>query len=68
MQGHGGDCDGAAAASRYAGRATSAARPLRISRGATGDEVSLQLDAGLQLVGFAAAGQRHEGQNPVQRR
>lgn len=29
---------------------------LRISRGATGDEVSLQLDAGLQLVGFARAG------------
>jgi molybdate transport system regulatory protein len=29
---------------------------VRISRGATGDEVSLQLDGGLQLVGFAAAG------------
>ena len=29
---------------------------LRISRGMTGDEVSLQLDAGLQLVGFARAG------------
>ena len=29
---------------------------MRISRGATGDEVSLQLDGGLQLVGFAAAG------------
>jgi molybdate transport system regulatory protein len=29
---------------------------VRISRGAAGDEVSLQLDAGLQLVGFAAAG------------
>ncbi|MES2398377.1 MAG: TOBE domain-containing protein [Pseudomonadota bacterium] len=28
----------------------------RISRGASGDEVSLQLDAGLQLVGFAKAG------------
>ncbi|MBI2728748.1 MAG: TOBE domain-containing protein [Polaromonas sp.] len=28
----------------------------RISRGASGDEVSLQLDAGLQLVGFAEAG------------
>ncbi len=28
----------------------------RISRGASGDEVSLQLDAGLQLVGFAMAG------------
>ena len=31
-------------------------RAVRISRGAAGDEVSLQLDAGLQLVGFAAAG------------
>lgn len=31
-------------------------RVVRISRGATGDEVSLQLDGGLQLVGFAAAG------------
>ena len=29
---------------------------LRISRGMTGDEVSLQLDAGLQLVGFARPG------------
>ncbi|MFI5445433.1 TOBE domain-containing protein [Polaromonas sp. UC242_47] len=29
---------------------------LRISRGASGDEVSLQLDGGLQLVGFATAG------------
>lgn len=29
---------------------------LRISRGTTGDEVSLQLDAGLQLVGFGKAG------------
>ena len=29
---------------------------VRISRGKTGDEVSLQLDAGLQLVGFATAG------------
>lgn len=28
----------------------------RISRGANGDEVSLQLDTGLQLVGFARAG------------
>lgn len=31
-------------------------RAVRISRGATGDEVSLQLDGGLQLVGFSAAG------------
>ncbi|MDO9359515.1 MAG: TOBE domain-containing protein [Polaromonas sp.] len=29
---------------------------VRISRGAGGDEISLQLDAGLQLVGFSAAG------------
>ncbi|MBC7609667.1 MAG: LysR family transcriptional regulator [Polaromonas sp.] len=29
---------------------------LRISRGAAGDEVSLLLDSGLQLVGFAPAG------------
>ena len=29
---------------------------VRISRGKTSDEVSLQLDAGLQLVGFATAG------------
>ena len=29
---------------------------LRISRGATADEVSLHLDGGLQLVGFAKAG------------
>ena len=33
-------------------------RVVRISRGATGDEVSLQLDGGLQLVGFAKAGSR----------
>ena len=31
---------------------------VRISRGKTGDEVSLQLDAGLQLVGFAASSER----------
>lgn len=31
-------------------------RVVRISRGATGDEVSLQLDGGLQLVGFSPAG------------
>lgn len=29
---------------------------VRVSRSKAGDEVSLQLDAGLQLVGFAAAG------------
>lgn len=33
-----------------------AGRVTRISRGAAGDEVSLQLDNALQLVGFAAAG------------
>ncbi|MDP2818080.1 MAG: TOBE domain-containing protein [Polaromonas sp.] len=31
-------------------------RAMRISRSASGDEVSLLLDAGLQLVGFAAPG------------
>ena len=30
-----------------------AGRAVRVSRGQTGDEVSLQLEAGLQLVGFA---------------
>jgi molybdate transport system regulatory protein len=44
-----------------AGRAAPAGQPLsgravRISRGAAGDEVSLLLDAGLQLVGFAVPG------------
>ena len=29
---------------------------VRVSRSAAGDEVSMQLDAGLQIVGFAAAG------------
>jgi molybdate transport system regulatory protein len=33
-----------------------AGRAVRINRSAAGDEVSLQLDAGLQLVGFAHAG------------
>ncbi|RYF38406.1 MAG: LysR family transcriptional regulator [Comamonadaceae bacterium] len=37
----------------------------RISRGATGDEVSLLLDAGLQLVGFAAAGSGIKAKTPV---
>ncbi len=31
-------------------------RAVRVSRGQSGDEVSLQLDAGLQLVGYAVAG------------
>ncbi|MES2955917.1 MAG: TOBE domain-containing protein [Pseudomonadota bacterium] len=42
-----------------AGRAegqTLSGQAQRISRGASGDEVSLLLDAGLQLVGFAAPG------------
>lgn len=38
------------------GKQTLAGVAQRISRGASGDEVSLQLDAGLQLVGFAKAG------------
>lgn len=38
------------AANAWAGRVT------RVSRGAAGDEVSAQLDAGVQMVGFAAAG------------
>lgn len=29
---------------------------MRISRGKAGDEVSLQLDSGFQLVGFAVTG------------
>jgi len=38
-----------------AGRQHLGGLAVRISRGAAGDEVSLQLDAGLQLVGFAAS-------------
>lgn len=38
------------------GRQWLGGQAVRISRGKTGDEVSLQLDAGLQLVGFAASG------------
>lgn len=38
---------------------------IRISRGATGDEVSMQLDGGLQLVGFAAAGSGLKSKNRV---
>ncbi len=40
-------------------------RVVRISRGATGDEVSLQLDAGLQLVGFAPIGSGLKTKAPV---
>ena len=42
-------------ASRAVGQQLSG-QAQRVSRGATGDEVSLLLDAGLQLVGFAAPG------------
>jgi len=38
---------------------------VRISRGPAGDEVSLQLDAGLQLVGFAAPGSGIKAKTPV---
>ena len=41
---------------------------VRISRGAGGDEVSLQLDGGLQLVGFAAPGTGLKIKGPVQAR
>ncbi len=37
----------------------------RVSRGASGDEVSLLLDAGLQLVGFAAARSGIRARSPV---
>ncbi|MGQ2980983.1 MAG: TOBE domain-containing protein [Polaromonas sp.] len=42
-----------------------AGRAQRISRGASGDEVSLLLDAGLLLVGFAAAGSGIRANTPV---
>jgi len=42
-----------------------AGQAQRISRGATGDEVSLLLDAGLQLVGFAAPGSGIKAKTPV---
>ncbi len=38
------------------GRNLLSGRASRVSRGETGDEVAVALDAGLQLVGFAAAG------------
>jgi molybdate transport system regulatory protein len=41
---------------------------VRISRGASGDEVSLQLEGGLQLVGFAAPGSGLKIKSPVQAR
>lgn len=40
-------------------------RAQRISRGASGDEVALLLDAGLQLVGFAAPGTGIRAKTPV---
>lgn len=48
---------GAEAVNRWPGRAT------RVSRGALGDEVAAQLDAGVQMVGFApgASGLRTRG-------
>jgi molybdate transport system regulatory protein len=52
------------AASRAPGQQLSG-RAERISRGASGDEVSVLLDAGLQLVGFAAAGSGIRAQTPV---
>jgi molybdate transport system regulatory protein len=54
----------AQAASRAAGQQLSG-RAGRVSRGASGDEVSLLLDAGLQLVGFAAAGSGIRTRTPV---
>ncbi|MDQ3271424.1 MAG: TOBE domain-containing protein [Pseudomonadota bacterium] len=50
---------GNAAGQRLTGRAQ------RVSRGAAGDEVSLLLDAGLQLVGFAASGSGMRANTPV---
>jgi molybdate transport system regulatory protein len=48
-------CSCSAAADLRVMRASSmTGRAVRISRGATGNEVFLQLDAGLQLVGFSA--------------
>ncbi|HSV35509.1 MAG TPA: hypothetical protein VLI46_08125 [Ramlibacter sp.] len=41
-----------------AGRNLLAGHAARVSRGDTGDEVAAQLDAGLQLVGFAPAGSK----------
>ena len=40
-------------------------RAQRVSRGVNGDEVSLLLAAGLQLVGFAAAGSGIRAKTPV---
>jgi molybdate transport system regulatory protein len=54
----------ARAASRTPGQQLSG-KAQRISRGASGDEVSLLLDAGLQLVGFAAAGSGIKAKTPV---
>ncbi|MEO8388339.1 TOBE domain-containing protein [Polaromonas sp.] len=39
---------------------------VRVSRGTTGDEVALQLDGGLQLVGFALSGSGLKVRSPVQ--
>lgn len=48
-----------------AGQHTLSGHVTRISLGDTGDEVSLQLTHGLQLVGFAAAGSTLAVQSPV---
>ena len=45
-----------AGAAPLAGRNQLAGRALRVSRGASGDEVTLTLDGGLQMVGFAPPG------------
>ncbi len=47
---------GTSLAASAAGKQNLAGVAQRISRGASGDEVSLKLSAGLQLVGFAKAG------------
>lgn len=47
------------------GRQHLTGRAVRINRGTTGDEVSLLLDAGLQLVGFAVPGSGIRARTPV---
>lgn len=47
------------------GRNLLAGRAGRISRGETGDEISVSLSAGLQLVGFAPSGQAFKLQDAV---
>ncbi|MFN3570956.1 MAG: TOBE domain-containing protein [Polaromonas sp.] len=52
-------------AASHAGGQQLSGRAQRVSRGAGGDEVSLLLDAGLQLVGFAAPGSGIRPKTPV---